>query len=215
MNKYSTLLSRASRQHLRVMFGGHSQQRACSAKEHFVSHAFNFSRASETPLDTSSGSKCLRQRVVAVWIGETISINGVTRQRNVLLMLFSCTLGTAYGVLHLLAWHVPFSSKAEQMLWRTSGVLVTSFVPVITLASFSFAFLFVCLKGCHGCSARSYRPNATTVWLIVVLEIVLGVFCIFARFYLVLECFISLPYMLAEVYEQPQWSGYIPHIGAG
>ena len=42
-------------------------------------------------------------------------------------MLFGLLLaGVLYGGLHLLAWNVPFASRVERILWRFSGILITS-----------------------------------------------------------------------------------------
>jgi hypothetical protein len=107
--------------------------------------------------------------------------------------------GLLYGGLHLLAWNAPFRSRAEEWLWRSSGIsIMASGLYIIPLASrISFK------------NSKSYN----FVWnLSCVLTYFLNLVYMVARVYLVVECFINLAYLHDSVYEMPSWSQYFPHI---
>ena len=121
-----------------------------------------------------------------------------------------------YGGLHALAWFAHFDSSTEQLLWRNSACVVMSGIPVISVLC-RFAVLL---------QERSHltRPGeSSSIGSIDLLLFGLSVFVLFpayvllpayvlARGYLVVECFINLSHLPAEVYNVPTWSAYFPHI---
>lgn len=99
-----------------------------------------------------------------------------------------------YGGLHSLAWYANFDSFDEQLVWRISACVVMGGTPVIwVLFNFTDNYLNLSLFGFFA---------SGSVFLAYVL----------ARGYLVVECFINLSHLPAEVYDVPIWSTYFPHI---
>ena len=96
-----------------------------------------------------------------------------------------------YGGLHALAWFAHFETSSEQLLWRISACVVMGGMPV------AFFLWYLLL------------PLAPYV---IFLEILLWLAYVLARAYLVVECFINLSHLPAEVYDIPRWSTYFPHI---
>ncbi|KAK0511034.1 hypothetical protein JMJ35_006586 [Cladonia borealis] len=122
------------------------------------------------------------------------------------LLLGLILAGLLYGGLHLLAWKVPFASRAERILWRFSGILITS-------AGVGFAGL------------RGYYNAGLDLlgnWGDILIGVGFGYWglCMFAmcmgyllaRTFLVVECFLQLSRLPASAYETLEWSVYFPHI---
>ena len=112
-----------------------------------------------------------------------------------------------YGGLHALAWFAHFDSTTEQLLWRISACVVMGGVPVICVLNY--------LDG------KVWINNHTDIVFKIknVLSRALGILMglailayVLARGYLVVECFINLSHLPAEVYDVPTWSTYFPHI---
>ena len=118
--------------------------------------------------------------------------------------------GLLYGGLHLLAWKVPFASRAERILWRFSGIFIIS-------AGIGFTGLTYFSEACVHISAkfsatvkRTMDPASDAFFLLVSFIICLGY--VLARIFLVVECFLQLSRLPASAYETPEWSAYFPHI---
>lgn len=106
----------------------------------------------------------------------------------------------AYGGLHALAWFAHFASTTDQLLWRISACVVMSGVPVgLVLLRFTDGYLMYLPH------LFFYRFGGTVMGLVLLAYVL-------ARGYLVVECFINLSHLPAEVYNVPTWSGYFPHI---
>ena len=107
-----------------------------------------------------------------------------------------------YGGLHALAWSAHFDSPNEQFWWRISACVVMGGGPV----------MYVLMK------AAVYQFSPSTIRLIIsdLLPALAGVLVlpayIAARAYLVVECFINISHLPAEVYDVPVWAAYFPHI---
>lgn len=114
-----------------------------------------------------------------------------------------------YGGLHALAWFAHFNSSTEQLLWRISACMVMGGPPI--------HFVF---STCLPQFDTSVAPDHEVLhWVIVVTlllslgpHILLFGAYVLARAYLVVECFINLSHLPAEVYDVPNWSTYFPHI---
>jgi hypothetical protein len=237
-------LGEAKRRHLKSLFGGSSEQQLYPTTEYVTSHAYNFSRAGK-PYKSSHGAQLgvtgpnvlkdfrerrsdksiysagLMSRVMFMWTKRGNPVTGLPIWMSMFLALSSSTLGIAYGALHLLAWHAPFSSELEQTLWRVSAVLVTSTVPSVASVWWLLFMVAACLSRKFQRPIFHYRAWNSSIVSAVIWSIffiaswALIISYTLARLYLVLECFISLPHVPAAVYEQPQWGRYIPHFGAG
>lgn len=111
--------------------------------------------------------------------------------------------GFLYGGLHLLAWFATFRCWTERLIWRISSVTVIASMPVIDVLRLVIRYRLI---------------GRSNVWYaFFLLSTLVRRFCIvlylIARVYLVVECFIALAYSPVGVYEVPQWSNYVPHIG--
>lgn len=134
----------------------------------------------------------------------------------------------SYGGLHALAWSAHFISTTEQLLWRISACIVMGGVPLMfTIATitdryndvaifrfiddaFTYWLLFISVIY----EVREEHGNTTfmvSVLGIVTFVAVLLVYAL-ARAYLIVECFLQLSHLPADVYKVPQWSAYFPHI---
>ena len=116
-----------------------------------------------------------------------------------LLLACSSSIRIVYVALHLIAWQVPFTSQIQRVLWRASSIFVTIYVPISCLTIFCTIMYLSLIKG--KLESLSHR---VVLGLLILLCLLYFIFFVFARVYLLLECFISLPYPPKEVYEQPQ-----------
>lgn len=125
-----------------------------------------------------------------------------------------------YGGLHLLAWNAPFNTRVEGILWKISGISVTSIGPMsiayVGLLSITYKFLR------H--INRSYPPRSKIIQFLNVSEDIVDkitqflflsylLFYLFARVYLVVECFIEVAYLPDSAFTTPVFTRYIPHFG--
>lgn len=145
-----------------------------------------------------------------------------------------------YGGLHLLAWNIAFPSRLEKLLWRTAAVTVTLTGPQIAICyilcdKFLWSWMLSeTYKHFHGL-LRS-QPGADRKVMRKSLRKSLGdlngraplpTICAFCtvcftclilllqaivRVFLLVECFIHLPYLPEAAYQVVQWLQYFPHI---
>lgn len=117
-----------------------------------------------------------------------------------------------YGGLHALAWFAHFGSSREQLLWRISACVVMGGVPII----FVLWKFFVWLDDKPVFSQAGVLSLQFLILpltrLVLLLTGLTFLAYILARVYLVVECFINLSHLPAEVYDVPTWSTYFPHI---
>jgi hypothetical protein len=137
--------------------------------------------------------------------------------RPFVIALISASL--IYGGLHLLAWDAPFVSHKQTILWKTSALAIVASGPVILMLHAHGTLLLKCcepVRQVH--SQRSfyfwvrYLILPLFIHLQYLLAFTLPLLYVFARVYLVVECFISLSYLPRAVFIQPQWTSYYPHI---
>lgn len=115
-----------------------------------------------------------------------------------------------YGGLHLLAWSAPFHAPIYGLLWKISGITITSLG-----ISPSLILLYLSCQG-YALGRRSMLLKflgaiVTTLSLFGMLSFIL--LYIFARVYVVVESFLSLAYLPESVLVTPNFSLYFPHIG--
>ena len=115
----------------------------------------------------------------------------------------------AYGGVHLSAWNSHFPTKIEMWLWRASALLLAGTTPLV----FAFAIPGILYLIINEISKTLGKLCRFVFW---VLMCILGpaVFAayVFARFFLVVESFISLRSVPIGVYSAVPWSSYVPHI---
>ena len=134
--------------------------------------------------------------------------------------------GLLYGGLHLLAWKMPFASRAECILWRFSGLFIIS-------TGLSFTGLKGFFKAYSKARSKAYNKaynvydsarkitvddslySHSFMFVLVFTYLVSFTLCLgylLARTFLVVECFLQLSRLPASAYETPEWSAYFPHI---
>ena len=122
--------------------------------------------------------------------------------------------GIMYGGLHVLAWNAKFATGLQNLLWQFASMIVITFVPASTVVVLAEKLMFTLVKAktvghkpTEGFYVLLYRFK---IWLIFFILALLAY--LWARVYLVVECFISLFHSPVEVYNLPKWSAYVPHI---
>jgi hypothetical protein len=132
-----------------------------------------------------------------------------------------------YGGLHMFGWNAPFTSRPQLLLWPISSIAITAsglFIPLMGLTYWTIWILGqkggVELIFDEGETSwlrilRSYcglllRIAAAALLFVILMAGVL--FYLFARAYLVVECFISLAYLPDSAFKQPAWIASILHI---
>lgn len=128
------------------------------------------------------------------------------------------TAGLLYGSFHLVAWNAVFPTPQQLMLWRMSGL-------VLALSGFVLALINSPIKiyetwrdwkqGSKYANPLTTFPEYITFPIIIFYWIILGscwILYIFARVYLVVECFLTLKHLPPSALKVPIWSQYIPHI---
>ncbi|KAJ8111466.1 hypothetical protein OPT61_g5945 [Boeremia exigua] len=125
-------------------------------------------------------------------------------------VLWLCVMaaGAIYGCVHLLAWNGPFNTYREQWMWRVSSIVVAS--PILILPSFLTPAAVIYTK-----VIRDGLADKIVKGVIYFAAVAFALVYSAARIFLVVECFINLSHLPPEVYKEPTWSRYIPHLSAG
>jgi hypothetical protein len=150
--------------------------------------------------------------------------------------------GSLYGGIHLFAWDGPFPSGTERLLWRISCLIIASPVGFVILLLAAAGVLIagsVMLDQLNEILPLKrmfswlYTPILalldalldflidTETGFVMSFCVLAGISAIFAlayaaaRIYLVVECFINIAHLPEAVFQEPNWSQYIPHFGAG
>jgi hypothetical protein len=157
-----------------------------------------------------------------------------TLSPNTVLSIGLLLAGSLYGGIHLFAWNGPFPSGTERLLWRISCLIIASPVGLVILlltaagvaiAAFVVLDQFNEILPLKRMFSWLYTPIIalldTDISIMMVFCGMAGISAIFAlayaaaRIYLVVECFINIAHLPEAVFQEPNWSQYIPHVGAG
>jgi hypothetical protein len=152
--------------------------------------------------------------------------------------------GSIYGVVHLIAWNGPFKTETQRWMWRTSCFIIASPIVLLALVSLVFAMVYwlswlfdikrrwivrrLVLRpveyGHKQYNTRLRRFPKHWQWKItrftsdiqwISLPGTFALVYVAARVYLLVKCFIELGFLPVAVYQEPDWSKYIPHFGSG
>jgi hypothetical protein len=128
-----------------------------------------------------------------------------------------------YGGLHLLAWNAPFHTRIEETLWKISGIFVASIGPMSIAYAGLLSVTDKLFRHIGPWPITHWNPLNVYQFLYVSEDIVekinkfFGVsyllFYLFARVYLVVECFIEVAYLPDSAFTTPVFTRYIPHFG--
>lgn len=133
------------------------------------------------------------------------------RDGVVVLIAFACA-GLTYGALHLLAWNSPSTSVAQKTPWRISAVAIAASGVIVIFLGWLCRWLVVTREDIPDNSYFRKLWNEMSIWIIVAIVVLFLLFHLFARAYLVVECFVSVAYLPERVFQQPGWTYYFPHI---
>ncbi|KAF2826944.1 hypothetical protein CC86DRAFT_350141 [Ophiobolus disseminans] len=136
---------------------------------------------------------------------------GVLRRTQSLVMgmvLWGASM--AYGAIHVAAWSYFFPSYIEKLLWRFSSVWAT-FCAGFWLVTNLLAHLF---PGIDRVWVAYNERRLGWVWVVVInaLCVMCGVSFLASRAYLVVEAFVSIREVPADVYLAPAWAQVFPHL---
>lgn len=144
---------------------------------------------------------------------------------------------SAYGAVHLAAWHNSFPSVYEQWLWRASALALTCSMPLCLLPILVIAlggFVAGLVKSSKPAAQSSTRTRVRSCRRVEIsalkglrglLFLVWGSFFLFvwgimlplafglSRLLLLFEAFYSLRSSPAAVYQTINWSSFLPHVG--
>ena len=125
-----------------------------------------------------------------------------------------------YGALHLIAWKEHFPSIIEKWLWRSSSIYICCCTGLWLIISYGLYY-----------GSRSWAPGRRLYrrvkkgldawWWKLLLDIIgyvlsfgwkfAVVLFILARYFIVVEAFISIRNLPARAYETPSWIQILPH----
>jgi len=122
--------------------------------------------------------------------------------------------GFFYGGIHALSWNTRFPSRAEEIMWKTSISLIMVYGAVFVLGVQGWRSLSWELPESDRRNAQhlDWAIRQIVLLLSLALAPVLGIGYVLARVYLVVECFLSLTHASPDIYSQPTWTAYFPHI---
>lgn len=149
--------------------------------------------------------------------------------------------GSLYGGLHIFAWNGPFTTTTERNLWRASCMIIAGPLPVALAASLilapvlrffflgrasfvafmeyyvyhSFDLVFELIEQGFRVARISHILSITAILGSIAISCIAVMLYLAARVYLIVECFINLAHLLDAAFQEPEWSPYIPHFGAG
>ena len=126
--------------------------------------------------------------------------------------------GIFYGGLHFIAWSTPFPSDLQALMWHAACVTTILTGPLIGL-TFGCIYLFDWVIT----SKWWVRFGKSSFFISLCIEVsvnafgiavcvVLSLWCLLCRIFLIIECFILLAYISEPALQMPTWSVYFPHI---
>jgi hypothetical protein len=108
--------------------------------------------------------------------------------------------GIVFGSIHIAGWNLIFPTPIEQMLWRISSILLAAVLPVALLP------LYLSRYSLHLSNFLHRNQLLLQIW-----GLVLGVFYIVARLFLLVEIFRTLLYLPQGAYVST-WASNVPHV---
>ena len=112
--------------------------------------------------------------------------------------------GLFYGGFHGLAWSSnTIHTGPELLIWKISCISILVYGPIILLGAIRWRLD----------DSLPHSLDALTFYLNLLLAVLSTLLYVFARFFLVIEVFLNIPYMDAAVFDTPNWTAYWPHIG--
>jgi hypothetical protein len=129
-----------------------------------------------------------------------------------------CICALSYGGIHASAWMDYFASTQEQLLWRISSIYVAALgILAIALMLYSMAVGYNSptdglINQIKAVSEFLFNNDMVLTVLFGALCMLLFLFYLFCRGFLVIEAFISLRSLPSTVYDTPSWTQYLAHL---
>lgn len=120
--------------------------------------------------------------------------------------------GACYGGVHLAAWASQFRSFTEAMLWRAASVTVFATGPMLVLTIICASSLVSMYRWLEINLGLRAFPRYVVGLLILLLILLVVLWYLVCRTFIVVECFIMLAHIPESALHVPTWSAYIPHI---
>lgn len=126
--------------------------------------------------------------------------------------------GAFYGGLHFIAWSCPFPSDLQAFMWHAACVTTMSTGPLIVLTVACFGLYdWVAtskwwVRSRKSCFFLSLCIEVSVDTLGIAAFVVLSLWYLLCRIFLVIECIILLAYISESDLRVPTWSVYFPHI---
>ena len=128
------------------------------------------------------------------------------RRRDDLISLAALILFCSIlGGIHIAAWNYQYPSQPEAWLWRASCLLLGSLPWYLIYAQ----HVEYCVKNARRTGAAQWHQKTNTICLYI-----LYASYPIARIFLIVEVFVSLRAAPSGIYQQPDWTTYLGHIGA-
>jgi hypothetical protein len=102
-----------------------------------------------------------------------------------------------FAACHLIGWDFYFPTRIELLLWRVAGVL---------------CFALPIAMGAFASYGTNFERGGWQDTLLANITLPIVVFYVLVRAYLLVEVFVGLRSVPADVYVSVNWSAYIPHI---
>jgi glucan phosphoethanolaminetransferase (alkaline phosphatase superfamily) len=129
-----------------------------------------------------------------------------------------------YGGVHLIIWNRPFRGEIDELLWKLSSItILVSGIPTIML--FGYTSMLIRQQNMflrYGSSVEdnytfhNWLPRITGKlfdWVYLKVGVLLLLLYVFARVFIIVECFLDVFHLPDSAFEMPRWSQYFPHIG--
>jgi hypothetical protein len=118
--------------------------------------------------------------------------------------------GLFYGGVHLIVWNRPFRGRTDELLWKSSSItiLVSGIVAMILELAQNFAAINRQIDRTVWRFAAKASGHASTVGYCLFAPLY-----IFARVFIIVECFLDVFHLPDSAFGTPRWSQYFPHIG--
>lgn len=124
--------------------------------------------------------------------------------------------GLLFGAIYMIAWNGPFHSPVERLLWRISAIaIMASSLELMVMTSVFKMWWRWAMKWTRRLTDWAVgKEGFKRIWLVVhsIYARATLILYILARAYLIIEAFVSLPYLPGSAFQQPRWSHYFPHI---
>lgn len=124
--------------------------------------------------------------------------------------------GLSYGGIHLLAWYAPLRHPFEVQLWIISGISISASAPIVPVLLLMLNFWLKVsepLIGQGDSIVLSFFLLTLAISRVALLFLGLcGLLYLFARVFLIVECFINLFYVDVHVFSVPKWTQYVPSL---